>query len=57
MLLRSHKVNDKITTRKIPATNKEEVVPASSVVQLTLFREMQSTNYNIMVRTGTGMQN
>ena len=46
-----------ITTRKIPATNNEEVVPTSSVVQLVLFREMQSTNYNILVRTGTGMQN
>ena len=45
-----------ITTRKIPATNNEEVVPISSVVQLALFREMQSRNYNILVRTGTGMQ-
>ena len=46
-----------ITTRKTPATNNEEVVPTSNVVQLALFREMQSTNYNILVRTGTGMQN
>ena len=45
-----------ITTRNIRATSNEEVVPTSSVVQLALFREMQSRNYNILVRTGTGMQ-
>ena len=46
-----------ITTRKIRATSNEEVVPTSSVVQLALFREKHSRNYNILVRTGTGIQN
>ena len=54
MWLKSDKVNNKITTKKIAATNNEEVVPTSSVVQLALFRKMQSTNYNILVHTGTG---
>ena len=39
------------------ATNNEEVAPTISVVQLMSFREMQAMNYNILVHTGTDMQN
>ena len=41
----------------MPATNNEKAVSTSSVVQLALFRELQSTNYDILIHTGTGIQN
>ena len=42
---KSHKVNKKVTLRKIPETNNEVVFPTVSVVQLALFREVPSTSH------------
>ena len=46
--------NKKVQSRKILVTNKEFLVCTHSLIQPTIFKEIPATNYEILVRTGTG---
>ena len=49
--------NKKITKKKIPQANNKILIRACFLIQPVFFKEIPTTNYKLLVCTGTGARN